>query len=406
MLINKTYKTEIKPNNKQKTFLMQSCGVSRLAYNWGLDLIKNDYEQGEKYKGAIGLHKALCAIKKAQFPFMYDVSKQAPQNSLRDLDKAMKNFWRGIKNKKHIGFPKFKSKKYSKNSFRIDGANIDVTDNFVKLPKIEKIRLKERNYIPTENIKVLNCTISKEINRWFISVSVQEEIFNDNIPEEIIGIDLGIKDLATCSNGLIFNNPKYTNKYAKQLKFAQRELSRKIKGSKNRDKQRIKVAKIHKKIRNSRKDTINKMTSNITKTKCRIIGIENLCVSGMTKNHKLAKAVTDASFFEIRRQLEYKSEWNGGRICLVDRFFPSSKTCSCCGLIKEMPLNERVYSCDCGFVMDRDLNASINLETYTASSAEFNAYGENIRLASSELEKSNLCEVRNKLEFEYIAQIL
>jgi len=402
MLISKSYKVEIKPNNVQKTFLMKSCGVARLAYNWGLGYTKTSYEQGEKYKGSIGLHKALCAIKKEQYPFMYETSKLAPQNALRDLDKAMQNFWRGLKTGKRVGFPKFKSKKCSKNAFRIDGANIKVTDNFIKLPKLPPIRLKERAYIPTENVKYMNCTISRKINRWFITVSVQEEIFPNNTPEEIMGIDLGIKELAVCSNGEVYKNPKYTNKYAKRLKRAQQSLSRKVNGSKNRAKQRDCVAKIYNKISNSRNDTINKMTSNITKTKCRILGIEDLNVSGMTKNYKLAKTITDASFAEIRRQLDYKSEWNGGRIVLVDRFFPSSKTCSNCSSVQDMPLNKRTYSCGCGFEMDRDLNASINLEKYTASSVEIKAYGENISLASVSLEASNLNEVRNKLEFKHL----
>lgn len=397
VLINKTYKVEIKPNNIQKSFLMKSSGIARLAFNWGLHLTKTEYEQGLKYKGAIGLHKALCAVKKEEFPFMYEVSKQSPQNSLRDLDVAMKNFWRGLKTKKKVGFPKFKSKKYAKKSFRIDGVNIKITDNFIKLPKVPQIRLKERGYIPTKNVKILNCTISKEISKWFISVAVQEEVITSE-PIEILGIDVGIKELAVCSDGQVFDNPKYTKKYERQLRRAQQSLSRKQKGSNNRAKQRIHVAKIHKKIVNSRKDTIHKMTSVLTKTKCRILAIEDLNVSGMTKNYKLAKAVVDASFGEIRRQLDYKSNWTGGRISLVDRFFPSSKTCSNCSSIQDMPLNKRVYSCGCGLEMDRDLNAAINLEKYTASSAEFKAYGENISLASDSLEASNLNEVRNKLE--------
>ena len=402
MLIKKTYKVEIKPNNVQRTFLMKSCGIARLAFNWGLDLTKTEYEQGQKYLGAIGLHKALCAIKKEKYPFMYEISKLAPQNALRDLDRAMKNFWRGLKTGKHVGFPKFKSKKYSKNSFRIDGLNIKITDNFIKLPKLPQIRLKERGYIPTENVKLMNCTISKKTTRWFVSVSVQEEILVTKEPEEILGIDLGIKELAVCSNGEVFDNPKFTNKYAKQLKRAQQCFSRKMIGSKNREKQRLSVAKIHQKISNSRNDVIHKMTSNITKTKCRILGIEDLNVSGMTKNRKLAKAITDAGFGEIRRQLDYKSDWNGGRIVLVDRFFPSSKTCSSCSSVQDMPLNKRVYSCACGLEMDRDLNASINLEKYTASSAELEAYGETISLGSDVLELSNLGEVRNKLDSQHL----
>ena len=177
-------------------------------------------------------------------------------------------------------------------------------------------------------------------------------------------------------------------------------LSRKKKGSKNRDKARIKVAKVHRKIRRSRIDNLHKTTSSITKTKCRMIVLEDLNTKGMMKNHKLSKAIADSSFYEIKRQLEYKTKFYGGNIFLINRWFPSSKTCSCCGNIKEdLTLSDRIYNCDCGFSMDRDLNASINIQNYyTVSSTEFKAFGENVSLSSDLLEPSNLVELGIKHE--------
>jgi len=403
MIVSRAYKVELRPNNVQKTFLNKSIGIARLAFNWGLDFVKTSYDNGEKYLGAIGLHKELCKIKKTEFPFMYEVSKLAPQNALRDLDVAMKNFFRGVKKGSHIGYPKFKSKKNDKQTFRIDGANIKVKSGEIKLPNCSPIRLKEKRYIPTSDVKYMNCTISREIDGYYVSVVVQyEQEEADTSFEEILGIDLGIKELATCSNGEVFHNPKFTKKYERKLKREQQRLSRKKLGSNNRNKQKIKMAKVHRKIRNNRVDNLHKTTSSIVKTKQRMIVLEDLNTKGMMKNHKLSKAVADSSFYELRRQLEYKTKFYGGDTFLIDRWFPSSKTCSSCGAIKEdLTLSDRIYHCDCGFSMDRDLNASVNIQNYylhTVSSTEIKAFGENVRLGSDLLEPSSLVELGNKLE--------
>ena len=394
MIISRAYKVELKPNNVQRTLLNKSIGCARLSYNWGLNLSIERYKNGESFLGAIGLHKELCKIKKSDYPFIYEVSKLAPQNSLRDLDQAFKNFFRGLKKKQNVGFPKFKSKKNDKKSFRVDGLNIKVGHDFIKLPKISKIRLKESGYIPTENVKYMNATISKEIDRYYVSVSVQEDVnIEDKLIEDIVGIDMGIKELATCSDGEVFHNLKHTKKYERKLKRQQKKLSKKKDGSNNKYKQRMKVAKIHRKIRNSRTDGLHKITSSITKTKCRIVVLENLNVKGMMKNHKLAKAIADASFYEFKRQLQYKTSFYGGQVYLIDRWFPSSKMCSSCGCLKEdLKLSDRTYNCDCGLSMDRDLNAAINIKNYflkiqhTVSPTEIKAFGETVSLSSNLLE--------------------
>jgi len=400
MKISRAYKVEIKPNNIQKTFFSKSFGIARFAYNWGLGLSIKRHEQGEKYLGSIGLHKELCKIKKTEYPFMYEISKQVPQNALRDLDKSFKNFFRGLNGPQRVGFPVFKHKKKTKQSFRIDGNTIKISDSHIKLPKMKEIKLKENNYIPTINAKYINATISKSIDRWFVSVLVDhDESVDGKQIEEIVGIDVGIKQLTTCSNGDVVYNPKFINRYEHRLKRSQQSLSKKKKGSFNREKQVVKVAKIHRKIKASRLDGIHKMTSSITKTKCRAIVLEDLDIKGMMKDSKFAKLIADSSWFEIKRQLKYKTLFYGGKVFTIDRFFPSSKMCSNCNTIKDdLKLSDRIYNCTCGFSMDRDLNASINIQNYyTASSAEFKALGENVRLGSDSLvAQSNLCELGTK----------
>lgn len=383
MIIYKTYKVELVPNNKQKTYLEKSFGCARFAYNWGLNQRIELYRDSKKRISFIEQQNNLSRLKKSQFSWMYEISKCAPQNALRDLDKAFKNFFRGIKQKKKMGFPKFKSKHSSKQSFYIQSPNFKITEIHIKLPKISVIRFKEKNYIPLTNIKYNSVIISKEAGKYFASVQCELNIPEPQKPKEILGIDLGIKTLATCSNGTIFENPKALYKREKQLKKAQRCVSRKKKGSNNRKKAILKVQKIHYKIKNIRKDVIHKTTTFLVKAKPRAIVLENLAVSNMLKNHNLAKSIADASFYEIRRQLEYKTQWYGGEILYVDRFFPSSKMCSFCNNVKhDLKLSDRMYHCsNCNNIIDRDLNAVINLKNYynTVSSMEINACGENVR---------------------------
>ena len=394
MKINKAYKVELNPNNKQRTLLEKSVGCARFAYNWGLNEKINLWKSEKKTLTAIDQHKILCSKKKTDFPWMYEVSKMAPQEALRDLDTAFKNFFRGLKQGKKVGFPKFKSKHKDKDSFRIS-FGFYVTNSTINIPKVGYVRLKEKGYIPTKDVKINSMTVSKETGRWYISVQVEQDIPEPtNEIESVLGVDVGIKTLATCSSGEVFENPKYLKKSKKKLAHAQKNLARKEfdketkRSSNNRLKSKLRVQKIYKRISNQRKDTLHKMTSILAKTKPRYIVLEDLNVSGMMKNHKLAGAIGDASFNEIKRQLTYKTCWYGGYIVEVDRFFPSSKMCSVCGCLKEdLTLEDRIYICECGNVIDRDLNASINLEKYgiiklkdTDSSSGIKACGESVRL--------------------------
>ena len=376
MKIIKGYKTELKPNNKQVTALLQHAGAARFTYNWGLKQKQLAYENKQKTPNAMELHRRLNALKKTDFSWMYDVSKCSPQEALRNLDKAYDNFFRKVKQKKSgkKGFPKFKSKHKGIGSFRLTGT-IKVYKNMIQLPVLGLIRLKEHDYIPTENVHILSATVSEKAGRWFISVQVEQEIIDQKSKQEnIIGVDLGIKTLVVSSDGNNHENPKALRSRLDQLKRLQQHASRKVKGSKNQKKANRKVAQLHFKISNIRKDNLHKITTELTKTKSHIV-IEDLNISGMVKNHCLALAISDLGLGEFRRQLEYKGNLNNCRIIVADRFFPSSKMCNVCGCINEvLTLNDREWTCSCGVKHDRDMNAAINLCNYgkklVASSAE------------------------------------
>ena len=363
----RAYKTQLNPNNRQITDLMKSLGAARWAYNWALAKKKESFDKKEKIPNAIELHRELNKLKQSEIPWMYQSSKTSPQNALRDCDKAFQNFFvrckKKVKGKK--GFPKFKSKKNEKQSFRLDGA-ISVESDCIKLPRIGKLKLAEKDYIPTD-CKILSATVSKRAGKWFVSVQVETPDREHSIAKnEVIGIDLGIKSLATCSDGTTYGNPRALKKNLKRLKSKQKQLSRKKKGSKNYGKTKQKLAKLHYHISNIRKDCLHKITSEIIQ-KANVIILEDLKVSNMMKNHCLAQAISDVGLHEFRRQIEYKSEWKGIEVIIANRFFPSSKTCSNCGHIKSnLKLKDRVYKCDeCGFEINRDINASINLMNYS-----------------------------------------
>ncbi len=364
--MNKAYKTELFPNNKQQTMLSKHCDAARFAYNWGLDKRSDLWKNEKKSTNAQQLHKEIVQLKQTELSWLYDVSKCAVQESLRDLDVAFKNFFRKLKQKKKgkAGFPKFKSRKNDHQSYRVQGC-IEIDSKSVKIPRIGWIRLKEESYLPVGS-DVKSLTISTQSGRWFVSASVEENPKKVKLTKEVIGIDLGIKTLATCSNGLIFDNPKALRKRTKQLRKCSKRLSRKVKGSNNRNKARIRLNKLHYRIANIRKDVLHKITTAVARTKPKAVVMENLVVQNMAANRRLSRSILDCGFFEFRRQLEYKLKWIGSEIILADTFFPSSKMCSCCGNVKkELSLSERTYSCEeCGFEEDRDLNAAINLKNY------------------------------------------
>lgn len=377
------YKTELDLTNEQRTACLKHAGVSRFTYNWGLARSKEAYRTTGKRPTAIELHRELNKLKQTKYPWMYEVSKCAPQEALRDLEQAYKHFYRKMKLKQQgqfkgkTGFPKFKKRSKAIGSFRLTGS-IHIYHDAVQLPRLGRLRLHEHDYIPTD-AKILDATVSEQAGRWFVSIQVEEDVVQP-IPTSTsaIGVDLGIKTLATLSDGITFENPRALKHALKKLTRLERAKSRRKKGSKNRAKARKAIAKIHARIANIRKDATHKLTTYLCKNHA-LVAIEDLHVAGMLKNHCVAQAVSDSNFGEIRRQLQYKSASHGTHLVVINRFYPSSKTCSGCGYVKpELSLSERTYVCeDCGMVLDRDLNAALNVRTVAVSSIDtLNACGE------------------------------
>lgn len=379
------YKTELAPNNAQRTLLLKHAGTARFAYNWGLARKIAAYQTGEKVPSAIDLHRDLNALKPTELSWMYEVSKCAPQEALRDLDRAYANFFRKVKLKKagkwkgKLGFPKFKKKSKAIGSFRLTGS-IHIDENSAQLPRLGTIRLKEHGYVPL-SAKILSATISEQAGRWYVSFQVEEMIPDPIAPAgDPIGVDLGIKTLVTCSDGTSFSNPRALKQAQERLRRLERQKARRKQGGKNRQKTCRMLTKLHAHIAHIRQDATHKLTSHLCKNHA-VIAIEDLCVAGMLKNHHLAQAVSDSNFGEIRRQLVYKAHQHGACLLIVNRFYPSSKTCSACGWIDEdLTLADRAFACHaCELCIDRDLNAAINLLKEalrtTVSSTGNDAYG-------------------------------
>jgi putative transposase len=298
---------------------------------------------------------------------MYEVSKCAPQGALRDLDRAYANFFGRLELKKQgrwkgkLGFPKFKKKNKGIGSFRPTGS-IYVFAESAQLPRLGRLRVHERGYLPV-SAKVLSATVSEEAGRWFVSVLAEEEQEAPaHTATSAIGVDLGITRLATLSDGTAFENPRALKRAQKRLRRLEQQKALIAKGSKNRKKTVKKLAKQHARIAHIRRDATHKLKTYLCKNHA-LGAIEDVHVAGMPKNHKLAQAVADSNFGEIRQQLEYKATRYGTHLVVIDRFFASSKTCSACGYIKPaLGLHERTYVCEaCGTVLDRDHHAAINL---------------------------------------------
>ena len=404
------YKTELDLNNRQRTACAKHAGAARYAYNWGLRRKIDTYETTGTSPTAIDLHRELNALKKTELGWMYEVSKCAPQEALRNLDRAFAHFFRRVEQKKkgklkgRVGFPRFKSRKRGLGSFRLTGS-IHIFEDSIQLPRLGRLRLKERGYLPTSGVHLLSATVSERAGHWFVSVQVEEEVPAPMPAKgESIGVDLGVRTLATRSDGIVYENPKALNGAQRKLRRLQRQLSRQQRGSRNREKTRHRIARLHYRIANVRRDALHKATSDIVaKTKPdaerpRAVVIEDLNVNGMLQNHHLARAIADVGMHEFGRQVQYKATWNGSEVVVADRWYPSSKRCSECGATKDtLDLSERTYECTCcGAILDRDLNAARNLAQLaidrpnssqvsqsTASSAGSNACGEDVRPASS-----------------------
>lgn len=365
MKINSAYRYELKPNISQKTLLAKHAGTARFAYNWGLALRIELYEKEKKSTNAIEQHKLLNTLKENQFSWMYEVSKCAPQEALRDLDKAFKNFFRGIKQSKKIGFPKFK-KKGHRDKFRLTGA-IKIKGKEIQLPRLGVIRLKENSKVKGA---ILSATISREADRWYVSLAVEKEIPTPSVIKgKAIGVDVGLEHFIILSNGEKKSAPKPLKKKLNRLTKLSKQHSRKLKGSKNRKKAALKIAKQHRKISNVRKDFLHKTSTELAKT-TPVIVVEDLDIPSMFQG-PLNRSIHDAGWGEFIRMLEYKTKWYGSQLVKAPRYYASTKKCSQCDYLKnKMPLSMRIWRCPgCHAEHDRDINAAKNLCNYYTGSS-------------------------------------
>ena len=369
----KSVKIRLLPTKEQELLMLKSIGCSRFAYNWALSRANEMYQNGDKYSMA-NIRKEFTQLKKQEdFKWLNEVSNTMMVESMRNLDKAFKSFF-----KKKSGRPKFKNKRKSSKSFYVRYEHLYFKDNVCNIEKIGKVKFKTNYDIP--NCKYSNPYCSYDGKYWYLSFGFEVEENQTTLNKDLsVGIDLGVKDLATI-NVLDkpianINKTKKVRRLKKKLKRLQRQASRKYEANKDGNKfvktnNIVKLEKqiklLHRKLSNIRNNHIHQATNKVIKLKPYRVVMEDLNVSGMMKNKHLAKAIQEQCFYEFIRQMKYKCEFNGIEFVQVDRFFPSSKTCSHCGSIKQdLKLKDRVYKCnDCGLEIDRDKNASINLSNY------------------------------------------
>lgn len=355
-----SYKFRIYPTRKQENLIQRTFGCCRFVYNHFLAMRIEAYKSRGETMNYYDCSNTLTLIKK-DIEWLKDVDSTALQSALRDLETAFQNFFRGVKQKQRIGYPKFKSKHSGRKSYK-SKCNIAVVGNKVKLPKLGLVKCAVSKEVKG---RILSATVSQSPSgKYFVSLCCTD-VELEPLPQTgaVVGVDIGIKALATTSDGTSYANNKYLYKSDKKLRRAARRLSRKKKGSNNYKKARIRKARLEERIANQRRDTMQKATTDIVR-KYDVICLENLKTKGMMKNHKLARAIGDASFFEFRRELEYKAAWYGKTVSVIDTFFPSSQLCHCCGYknAKTKDLRVREWTCpQCGVHNDRDHNAAINI---------------------------------------------
>jgi len=360
----RAYKYRIYPTNEQKALFAKTFGCCRFVYNWALNLKITAYKERKETLGNVYLTNLMKSELKAEHDWLKEVNSQSLQSALRNLDTAYANFFR---NTKAVGFPKFKSRKSGQSFLCPQHCSIDFAKGTITIPKAKDIpAVLHRKFKGTVKTVTVSMTPS---GRYFASVLVdtviQEQKTSEPVHDTAIGIDLGIKSLAVCSDGRTFDNPKNLQRSLEHLALLQKRMSRKRKGSSNRNKARIRVARLQEHIANCRRDNLHKIAHALTHdSQVRTICMEDLNVKGMQRNHHLAQAVGDASFGTFLTMLEYKCRWYGVNLIKIDRFAPSSKTCGKCGYVyKGLKLSERSWTCpECGTHHDRDFNAACNIK--------------------------------------------
>lgn len=373
----RAYKYRLYPTEKQKLLFTKTFGCCRYVYNWALNLKINAYKEEKKSLGTILLINLMKSELKAQHEWLDEVNSQSLQSSLRNLNTAFNNFFRDV----HVvGFPKFKSKKSGQSFQCPQHCSVDFRKSTITIPKAKDIpAVLHRKF--TGKIKTVTISMTSS-GKYFASILVDTDI--PKMPKKeikgktTIGIDLGLKTMAVCSDGRTFGNNRHLIKSLDRLKFLQKRMSRKTKGSGNRKKARIKVARLQERIANQRKDVLHKMTHLLTHDESiDTVCIENLNVKGMMRNHHLSQGVSDVAMGMLHMMLAYKCEWYGVNLIKIDRFDPSSKACGKCGHIyKKLRLSERSWTCtECGATHDRDFNAACNIKKFGLNSSTLGARG-------------------------------
>jgi putative transposase len=361
------HRIRLDPNKVQATCLARAAGVARFAYNWALAEWQRQYavhqaDPAQPTPSQLALRRQLNAVKREQFPWMLEVTKCAPQMAIIQLGTAFENFF-----DKRARYPQFR-RKGRDDRFSLSNDQFAVDEKRIRIPKLGWVRMREQ-------LRFAGCIVSAAVSRtagqWYASITVDTSDLSLPPAENqgAVGIDLGGAALATLSTGETFVGPKALRTLLARLRRLGRALSRKIKGSRNRAKAKLKLARLHARIANIRRDSLHQLTTSITR-RFHTIGIEDLNVSGMLANRRLARAIADMGFHELRRQLEYKALWRGGRVVVADRWYPSSKLCSCCGYrLEALGLDVRKWSCPgCRTLHGRDVNAAFNLKNLAVSS--------------------------------------
>jgi len=355
--MHKAYKYRIYPTKEQEQVLINWLGQTRYIWNKFLEQNITKYKLEKKFIFRYDLKKQLPGMKKEHD--WLNAPAHAMQNVAFQLDQALRNCY-----KSKMGFPKFKCKNKANTGIKINQANNHIKINIktIKIPKLGLVKLIKHREAEG---RLLSITVTRDVDQWYVSClhEIDRQVLPKEITEQsIIGLDLGLKSFAVTSDAEIIDNPKIGKQYEKKLARKQNQLAKKKKGSNNRNKARIQVAKLYRKIRFKRKDFLHKLSAQIANENSVVI-VEDLNVKGMTKNHKLAKAICDASWSQFITYLDYKLQWTGGQLMKIGRFEPSSKTCSSCGHVQNIKLSQRTFICEsCGFTCDRDLNAAFNIK--------------------------------------------
>ena len=362
------HQIRLDPNNVQATYFARAAGTARFAYNWALEEWTRQYQAHLldpklPKPNEAALRRQLNTIKRAEFPWMQEVTKCAPQEAIRQLGTAFKNFFA-----KRTGYPTFHRKGVN-DRFTLSNDQFEIQDKRIRIPRLGWVRMRE---CLRHKGRIVSACICRIADHWYASITVdtlEERLLPPSENQGAVGVDLGVSNLATLSTGEVFTGSKALRCAQKQLRRLAKALSRKEKGSHNRHKAKRKLARQHARVRNIRSNDLHQASKSITR-RFHTIGIEDLNVKGMLGNRCLSRAIADMGLGEFRRQLEYKAKWRGGQVVVVDRWYPSSKTCSCCGVKTEtLTLVQRHWAClACGVTHDRDVNAAINLRDMAVSS--------------------------------------